>query len=179
MANPTAQAVGIVAYFFSAYSVYQKDEYRLRLFMSISAFVWVLHHFLLHSYTAAILLLVIAVRCYLSSAFLEKSFNYRLRVAITFIIINALCTYFAWEGSVSLFAFSAATVATISVLLTTGFWTRVLLISVEAMWLAYNIHVLSIGGIIACLTDGLIMTFVLYKDFIKKEEVLRLVKVNA
>lgn len=177
--NPAAQIVGIFAYFLSAFSASQKDDYKLRLFMSISAIIWVAHHFLLHSYTAAILLFVIAIRCYMSSILLEKNFSYRLNIAAFFILLNAILTYFTWEGYISIFAFLAATVATVSVLLTKGFWTRFLLITVEIMWLFYNIKVGSLGGVFACLTDGLIMSYVLYKDFYLVNRKVKIQPINA
>lgn len=166
--NPLAQIVGILAYLMSAFSVYQKDEKKLRLYMSVAALIWVAHHALLHSYTAAILLFVIAIRCFVSAEMISKTLVTRVYFTVFFILINAFCTYLTWEGYISLFAFMAATVATFAVLLVRGAFTRVLLISVELLWLTYNIYVGSIGGVVACLTDASIMAFVLYKDFYLK-----------
>lgn len=171
--HPIAQTIGIFAYFLSAWSASQKDEHKLRNYMALSAFVWSVHHFALNSPTAGVMLFIIGIRCYVSSAILEKSLNTRLLATALFFIINAIGVYFTWEGGNSLFALLAATVATVAVLLTQGLKTRVLLITVEALWLVYNIHVMSLGGIVACLTDGLIMTYVLFKDFIFVKKTLQ------
>lgn len=168
LANPIAQSVGLLAFVCSAFAASQKDEVKLRNYMAASAFVWVAHHYLLHSYTASILLFFIAIRCYMSAIFIDKALKIRVFITIFFVALNALISYYTWEGYHSLFAFTAATVATFAVLLTKGFWTRILLISVELLWLAYNIKVGSIGGIVACLTDGGIMCYVLFSSFMKE-----------
>lgn len=164
--HPIAQTIGIAAYFLSAFSASQKDEHKLRNYMALSALVWSVHHFALNSPTAGVMLLIIGIRCFVASSLLEKGLKIRLWATTLFLIVNIIGVYFTWEGGNSLFALLAATVATVAVLLTQGLKTRLLLISVEALWLAYNIHVMSLGGIIACLTDGLILTYVLFKDFV-------------
>lgn len=164
--NPIAQTIGIAAYFLSAFSAAQKDEHKLRNYMALSALVWSIHHFALNSPTAGVMLLIIGVRCYVASSLLEKSLKTRFSAALLFVGINIIGVALTWEGGNSLFALMAATVATVAVLLTQGLKTRVLLISVEALWLVYNIHVMSLGGIVACLTDGFILTYVLFKDFV-------------
>ena len=168
MTNPVAQAFGVLAYGASAWSVLQKSEDRLRLYMAISALIWAAHHFLMASYVATVMFVVIALRCYLSAVLLKQVLPVRLFVALVFMGINAIGTCVTWDGTISLFAFAAATVATIAVLLTTGLWTRLLLVSVEMLWLVYNVHVGSFGGVLACLTDGGILIYVLFTEYVFK-----------
>ncbi|WVH09036.1 MAG: hypothetical protein EoVTN8_354 [Fluviibacter phosphoraccumulans EoVTN8] len=94
----------------------------------------------------------------------------RLVVALVFMGINAIGTYVTWDGTISLFAFAAATLATIAVLLTTGLWTRLILVSVEMLWLVYNVHTGSFGGVLACVTDGGILIYVLLTEYVFKRQ---------
>lgn len=169
-ANPLAQTFGVLAYAASAWSVLQKREDLLRLYMAISALIWATHHFLMASYVATVMFVVIALRCYLSAILLKQVLPVRLVVALVFMGINAIGAYVTWDGAISLFAFAAATVATIAVLLTTGLWTRLLLVSVEMLWLVYNVHIGSFGGVLACLTDGGILIYVLFTDYVFKRQ---------
>ena len=164
-ANPLAQMFGVLAYAASAWSVLQKQEDRLRLYMAISALIWASHHLLMASYVATVMFVVIALRCYLSALFLKQAWPVRLVVALVFMGINAIGTYVTWDGTISLFAFAAATLATIAVLLTTGLWTRLILVSVEILWLVYNVHIGSFGGVLACVTDGGILIYVLFTEY--------------
>lgn len=168
--NPTAQAVGVLAYVVSALSVLQRKEDSLRLYMAISALIWAAHHFLMASYVATAMFVVIAFRCYISAVLLQQMLSVRLVVAFVFLGVNAVGTYLTWDGDISLFAFAAANIATVAVLLTTGLWTRLLLVLVELLWLAYNFHIGSLGGVLACLTDGGILAYVLFTEYVYKRK---------
>ena len=167
--NPLAQALGIFAFVVSALSVWQRNENSLRVYMATSALLWAVHHFAMASYTATIMFIVIAFRCYLSALLLQQPFSVRLVVAFIFFGFNALGAYVTWDGYITIFAFAAANTATIAVLLTVGLWTRLLLITVELLWLVYNVNIGSVGGVLACLTDGGILIYVLFSEFVIKK----------
>lgn len=168
-AHPIGQTLGVVAYLLTAFALSQKSDIKLRILMAIAAFIWSIHYFAIDAITAGFMVLIIAIRTSVSVFTFNALRPTRIGLTKLFIFVNTIGLFATWHGWVSILPFVSASVATIAMFLLYGSTMRLSLIVVEISWLCHNILTMSVGGVVANMTNiGILSTKIIQEKFSKK-----------
>ncbi len=161
------QIIGGIAFFVTVFGFIQKDEVKLKKWLTIASCVWVVHFIFLKSYTGAAIVATIALRQAASTYFHHAPEGFRLKLTYGFCVVNLIVAIIAWQSWISFFPFLAASLATVAMFLWNGRKMKKGMLTVEGFWFIHNIYFMSIGGLAANFANGLILGYQVFKNKIK------------
>jgi hypothetical protein len=158
------QIIGILGFLVTAFAFLQSDEKKLKKILTTSTLVWLLHFILIKSYSAAAITFIIGLRQVSSVYFHNSNYNLKLKLSIFFIFLSFVVSFIFWKNIYSVFPLISSISATVAMLLLNGKKMRYGFLSAESSWLINNLHVESIGGILANITNIFLLSRNIYKE---------------
>jgi hypothetical protein len=137
------QGIGIIACVLGTASFLYKNDKILKYLMSIAAFIFSIHYFLLDSWTAGTIKLINSFRNLLSIRFSSK---YLILFFLS--LYWSIGIYFAKE-TIDYISIITITISTISMFTLNGVMLRIMFLPSIITWIFVGIHNNSIGGVIA------------------------------
>ena len=134
-----SQIIGFLALIIGLYAFLNKNDDRLKIFMTLQSFLLAVHFLFLGAMTPAAMSGISSIRNFFSL------FANLKNLAFVFIAIYLGAMFFTFSGPVSLLTPIASSISTYAYFYTKGLLLRVLLLIVSFMWLLNNIFVFSIG----------------------------------
>ena len=166
MINTIAQIFGIIGMLSTMISFQIKSTKKLFLMQSFSGICFALNYILLGAYTGCVINILNIGRCLIMSG--GKKMR-RYPILITIILSYCIATLLTYTNIFSILALIAQIIGTIS--MWSDDWKKIRiaqLFAVSPMWLAHNIFVFSIGGIVSEIIN-MISTSVSLFRFAKQE----------
>lgn len=157
------QIIGVIAFFVTVFGFIQKDEVKLKKWLTIASCVWVVHFIFLKSYTGAAIVTTIAVRQAVSTYFHHAPEDFRLKLTYGFFVVNLIVAIITWQNWISFFPFLAASLATVAMFLWNGRKMQKGMLTVEGFWFVHNVFFMSFGGLAANFANGLILGYKVLK----------------
>ena len=141
------QALGIVAVLFGFVSFQMRSPGKILLLQIITAFVFSAHYLLIGAMTAMALNLIAAVKC-VSYYVRDRRGGKGLFLPIFFTLLVAVTSIMTWEGWYSVLIMLGLMVNSIGLALSDAKKIKIAVYIKSPLCLAYNIIVMSGGGII-------------------------------
>lgn len=142
-----AQAIGVVALLFSAFSFQQNTHKRIMLCQTVAGSLFALHFFVLGATTGAITNTIGVVR---GIVFYHRDKKWAAGITLPLVfcaafIISGICT---WQGPLTLLPICAMVINTFTFAATDPTVVRVTILFSSPLWLVYNALSLSFPGVI-------------------------------
>ena len=135
-----AQILGILSFLLGVYAYYQKDDTKLKIYITLMFIAHGAHFYLLGAQVAALLCIISVLRTVLSI------FYHSVYLALVFIAITLLTGYLSYESYFDIIVIIASVIGIYSFICLQGIKLRIFILIGSTLWLINNILVGSIGG---------------------------------
>lgn len=153
-ANPLAQSVGILALGVIIYGFLQKDDEKLKYISWCGILLLGVHFFLLWFYIAALVNLVAVFRNFISIRFVKSN-----KMVALFSLIYISFFFITFESVYDILLISWWLIVNFAYFKFRGITLKSVILGNSFMWLIFNIHSQSIGGIIT--SASIIITLII------------------
>ncbi|MFT2089859.1 YgjV family protein [Paraglaciecola sp. 2405UD69-4] len=140
--NPAAQSVGLLALCIGVSAFFQKDDQKLRYFLTVFTLVMAVHFVMLEQWTGALMAFLGSLRNYASSK------TNSLKIMYGFIFVVWVLAIPNIESLIHFLPVIATSLGTVAVFRMQGIKLRLLMSMGTICWLAHNYLVFSIGGVL-------------------------------
>ncbi|MEO9946681.1 YgjV family protein [Paraglaciecola sp.] len=140
--DPVAQSIGLIALCIGVSAFFQKNDQKLRYFLTVFTLFMTVHFLMLGQWTGALMAFLGSLRNYASSR------TNSLKVMYGFIFVAWLLAIPNMENLVHLLPVIATTFGTLAVFRMHGIKLRLFMSMGTVCWLTHNYLVFSIGGVL-------------------------------
>lgn len=141
------QVLGVAAVIVGFFSYQMKTAKKLLMFEIIVAFIFAAHYFFIGAMTAMALNLLSAVQC-IFYYFRNKRGSKSMVIPIIFTVLIVATGILTWEGWYSVFIVIGLAVYSLAIAMPDAQMIRIAMFIKNPLCLAYNVAVLSVGGIV-------------------------------
>lgn len=133
-----AYAVGLLGVLFEWVAYAQRQDSAFKNYSALAALLWSLMYWLMSAWTAALTMMLTALRTLLSN--IPSLATHRHSLSVGFVLVFMLITWLTWQGWVSLLPAFAVINTTLALFYLTEQSMRIMLLASSAAWIINDIY---------------------------------------